>query len=206
MDFSLHRLQREAIVLSGSMLYIRRCDLPSWSYSLRSSRGESFRHQNLRLDEKVVHVSLQDVFSCLCLSKNSISSLATAFCSQVDLSTYVTKKIKLRTPIVSSPMDTVTEGDMAVTMAMVSVGHAPMSAINSYAPHIGSSPRVSLLCFLLECFQLGGMGFVHYNNTIEEQVRHVTKAKQHTPGMVVTPMVFLPSDPISKIDALKVSL
>ena len=46
---------------------------------------------------------------------------------------------------------------------------------------------------------------MHYNNTIEEQVRHVAKAKQHTPGMVVTPMVFLPSDPISKIDALKVS-
>ena len=45
---------------------------------------------------------------------------------------------------------------------------------------------------------------MHYNNTIEEQVRHVTKAKQHKPGMVVTPMVFLPSDPISKIDALKV--
>ena len=48
------------------------------------------------------------------------------------------------------------------------------------------------------------MGFVHYNNTVEEQVRHVSKAKQHNAGMVVTPMVMLPSDPISKIDALKV--
>ena len=52
--------------------------------------------------------------------------------------------------------------------------------------------------------QLGGMGFVHYNNTIEEQVKHVAKAKQHKAGMVVTPMVMLPTDSISKIDALKV--
>ena len=52
--------------------------------------------------------------------------------------------------------------------------------------------------------QLGGMGFVHYNNTIEEQVKHVTKAKQHCAGMVVTPMVLAPTDSIAKIDALKV--
>lgn len=54
---------------------------------------------------------------------------------QVDLTTRVSKNIVLRTPIVSSPMDTVTEADMAITMAT-----------------------------------LGGMGFVHYNNTVEEQV------------------------------------
>ena len=38
---------------------------------------------------------------------------------QVDLSTHVTRRLKLATPIVSSPMDTVTEADMAITMAMV---------------------------------------------------------------------------------------
>ncbi len=38
---------------------------------------------------------------------------------QVDLNTYVTRKLKLATPVVSSPMDTVTEADMAITMAMV---------------------------------------------------------------------------------------
>ncbi len=38
---------------------------------------------------------------------------------QVDLSTRVTRRLKLATPILSSPMDTVTEADMAITMAMV---------------------------------------------------------------------------------------
>ncbi|CAK0778918.1 hypothetical protein CVIRNUC_004666 [Coccomyxa viridis] len=38
---------------------------------------------------------------------------------EVDLNTYVTRKLKLATPVVSSPMDTVTEADMAITMAMM---------------------------------------------------------------------------------------
>ncbi len=33
------------------------------------------------------------------------------------------------------------------------------------------------------------MGFIHYNNTVEEQVQHVKRAKNHTPGFVVEPAV-----------------
>ncbi|KAF8064485.1 impdh [Scenedesmus sp. PABB004] len=89
---------------------------------------------------------------------------------EVDLTANVTKNIKLRVPIVSSPMDTVTEAEMAVAMA-----------------------------------QAGGMGFVHYNCTVAEQVAAVAKVKAHIPGFVVTPVCMKPTDPISAVDALKVT-
>ena len=37
--------------------------------------------------------------------------------SQVDISTHLTKKIRLNTPIMTAAMDTVTEADMAIAIA-----------------------------------------------------------------------------------------
>ena len=37
--------------------------------------------------------------------------------AETDFSTYITKKIKLNTPIITAAMDTVTEADMAIAMA-----------------------------------------------------------------------------------------
>ena len=49
------------------------------------------------------------------------------------------------------------------------------------------------------------MGFVHYNNTLEDQVQHVFRAKRHVPGYITSPLVLGPEEPIFKIDQLKVS-
>lgn len=87
---------------------------------------------------------------------------------EVDLSTNVTRNICLRTPLVSSPMDTVTEAGMAVAMATV-----------------------------------GGMGVIHYNNSLEEQLHQVKTAKNHTPGFVVHPVCMLPSSTVAELHSLR---
>lgn len=64
--------------------------------------------------------------------------------SEIDLSTNLTKKIKLSLPFVSAPMDTVTESKLAIALA-----------------------------------QLGGIGIIHRNLSIENQALEVKKVKKH---------------------------
>ncbi len=66
--------------------------------------------------------------------------------SQVDVSTWLTRGIKLNIPILSAAMDTVTEAKMAIAMA-----------------------------------QSGGIGFVHKNNTMQEQGHMVQLVKETKP-------------------------
>jgi IMP dehydrogenase len=61
----------------------------------------------------------------------------------IKLETYLTKKIKIKIPFISSPMDTVTESEMAIALG-----------------------------------KLGGIGIIHRNLTINDQVNEIIKVKK----------------------------
>lgn len=69
------------------------------------------------------------------------------------LATSLSEQVKLNVPILSSDMDTVTEYQMAINMA---------------------------LC--------GGMGLIHYNMPLKEQVSQVTRVKYHINGLLPNPI------------------
>ena len=86
----------------------------------------------------------------------------------VDLETSLTRNIRIRVPCVSSPMDTVTESDMAIYMAL-----------------------------------LGGIGIIHYNNTIEQQAALVRRVKRFENGFIQEPVVLSPDHHITDIERIK---
>jgi len=61
---------------------------------------------------------------------------------EINLSTYITKKLKISLPFVSSPMDTVTQSKLAISLG-----------------------------------ELGGVGIIHRNFSISDQVKEVRKVK-----------------------------
>ncbi|MBB4210361.1 IMP dehydrogenase [Rhodothalassium salexigens DSM 2132] len=82
---------------------------------------------------------------------------------QVDTGTQLTRTLKLKLPLLSSAMDTVTETDLAVAMA-----------------------------------QMGGIGVIHRNLTIEEQAEMVRRVKKYESGMVVNPVTMFPDQTLAE--------
>ncbi|HTJ09152.1 MAG TPA: IMP dehydrogenase [Candidatus Binataceae bacterium] len=85
--------------------------------------------------------------------------------SSCDVATMLTPNIRLRIPLVSSPMDTVTESRSAIAIA-----------------------------------QMGGLGFIHRNLTIERQAAEVATVKKYESGMIADPVTVHPEQKIA--DAL----
>ncbi|CXI33733.1 inosine-5'-monophosphate dehydrogenase, putative [Plasmodium berghei] len=88
--------------------------------------------------------------------------------SEIDLSNNMTKDICLKTPIISSPMDTVTEHKMAISMA---------------------------LC--------GGLGIIHNNMSIENQIEEVKKVKRFENGFIFDPYTFSPEHTVADVLCVK---
>ncbi|WP_375421529.1 IMP dehydrogenase [uncultured Sphingomonas sp.] len=87
--------------------------------------------------------------------------------SQADTRTQLTRGIALNIPILSSAMDTVTEGAMAIVMA-----------------------------------QLGGIGVLHRNLSLEDQCAAVRQVKRFESGMVVNPITIAPTATLAQARAL----
>ncbi len=88
--------------------------------------------------------------------------------SAVELETNLTRNIRLARPLVSSPMDTVTEDRMAIALALI-----------------------------------GGIGIIHYNNTIQEQVRLVERVKRFKNGFITDPITLGPDHTVTDLDRIK---
>ncbi len=87
--------------------------------------------------------------------------------SNCDVATALTPRIRLRIPLLSSPMDTVTESRTAIAIA-----------------------------------QLGGLGFIHRNLTLERQAAEVAAVKKFESGMIADPVTVHPEQPLG--DALAI--
>ncbi len=81
--------------------------------------------------------------------------------AEVDVSTRLTRDIKLRIPLLSAAMDSVTEAQTAIAMA-----------------------------------RAGGLGVVHKNLAIAEQVAEVERVKRAETGMILRPVTVRPDEPL----------
>jgi len=87
--------------------------------------------------------------------------------SEIDLASDLTPSIRLSAPILSAPMDTVTEARLAIALA-----------------------------------QAGGLGVVHKNLPVDQQVREVLKVKRSANGVIPDPLTLPPEAPVREAGRL----
>ena len=85
----------------------------------------------------------------------------------VKLNTQLTRNIKLNVPLVSSPMDTVTEHQMATSMALQ-----------------------------------GGLGIIHCNLSVADQVEQVRRVKSYKNGFILNPICAGPNSTLADLDEI----
>jgi len=83
---------------------------------------------------------------------------------EVEVSTYLTKKIKINIPIISAAMDMVTESRLAIAIA-----------------------------------QVGGLGIIHKNMSISEQVEEVKKVKRSENAIIKNPYTLPPTATLREV-------
>ena len=89
---------------------------------------------------------------------------STVLPKDVSLETRLTRDLRLKLPIVSAAMDTVTEARLAIAMA-----------------------------------QLGGIGILHKNLTVEQQAAEVAKVKKFEAGVIKEPFTVGPETTIAEV-------
>jgi IMP dehydrogenase len=92
---------------------------------------------------------------------------STVLPKDVSLETRLTRSLKLKLPILSAAMDTVTEARLAIAMA-----------------------------------QMGGIGIIHKNLTVEQQAAEVAKVKKYESGVIRDPITVGPETSIRDVLAL----
>jgi IMP dehydrogenase len=92
---------------------------------------------------------------------------STVLPTQVDVSSRLTRNIRLNVPLLSAAMDTVTESSLAIAMA-----------------------------------QLGGLGVIHKNLSVQEQASEVDRVKRSESGMIVNPITLAPTHRIYEAQEL----
>lgn len=106
--------------------------------------------------------------------------------SEVYTESRISRNVVLRTPFISSPMDTVTEEDMAISMAV---------GVCQYfrGPH-NSCCAIQLL---------GGIGVIHHNQPPDSQAAMVRAVKRHENGFITHPVVLSPNHRVEDVLDIK---